>query len=389
MADGLSTGEGAFLLACCNHTDDRGYVIASMRQLADEAHMKETAAKSNKQKLIKRGLLAAKQRYSPKNGAQIADLYRVNLPLLASMKRARTDYGPSLVEELTFADPHETPSSDPGSESDLGVGHTLADPPADSDPGGSESDPGGSESAGGAGSESDPLLLPSSSPSSLSTRAGTRTAAATQAPDERESQAAPQESTAGAGGDHTCAATLTPASVDVPAQRETGGQPGPEAQEVLAAYEAALGGPALPGVRARLLGQATELLRVRPLWWLVERAGELPQWGEDLEKHCAKSKKPFTKRPAPRTVADPCPSHPNLEAAGCRHCAADAVVDRQRRALDEQMGIDDESSRRFMAEFLAQARQPRTPADRRRDAAQRQAEEARRQSAKRAGFLAG
>lgn len=108
QADGLSVGEGAFLMACCNHTDDRGYVIASMRQLADEAHMKLTAAKSNKQKLIKRGLLARSDRYSPKNGAQLADLYRVNLDLLASMKRARTDYGPTLVEELTFDVPQGT-----------------------------------------------------------------------------------------------------------------------------------------------------------------------------------------------------------------------------------------------------------------------------------------
>lgn len=302
MADGLSTGEGAFLLACCNHTDDRGYVIASMRQLADEAHMKETAAKSNKQKLIKRGLLAAGDRYSPKNNARLADLYRVNLPLLASMRRARTDYGPTMIEELTFAEPVEKPSSAPGSESDPGPGPDLADPPSDSDPGGSESDPGGSESDGGVGSESDPLLLPSSSPSSLSTRAGTRAAAATQASDERESQAAPQEPTAGGKRGRTGAAAPAPARVDIPAQPQApnaGPVPSDEARQVLAAYEAALGGPALPSVRAKLLGQAAELLRVRPLWWLLERAGELPQWGEDLEKHCAKSKKPFTKRPAP------------------------------------------------------------------------------------------
>ncbi|MEV7471688.1 hypothetical protein AB0O20_35120, partial [Streptomyces kronopolitis] len=122
QAEGLSVGEGAFLMACANHTDDRGYVIASMQQLADEAHMKMTAAKANKQRLIQRGLLAAGERYSPKNGARIADLYRVNLTLLASMKRARTDYGPTLIENLSFITPQETPRSAPPSDSDPGGG---------------------------------------------------------------------------------------------------------------------------------------------------------------------------------------------------------------------------------------------------------------------------
>ncbi|MFF2123487.1 hypothetical protein ACFVXH_39785 [Kitasatospora sp. NPDC058184] len=108
-----------------------------------------------------------------------------------------------------------------------------------------------------------------------------------------------------------------------------------------------------------------------------------------LGQHLEYFEQPTTAVPSPRSVTDPCPAHPALEAAGCRHCAADEAVERQRRELDAQRGIDDDSSRRFMAEFLAQARQPRTPADRRRAAAQRQAEEARSQSAKRAGFLAG
>nr|WP_173295554.1 helix-turn-helix domain-containing protein [Streptomyces sp. F2] len=138
-ADGLNTGEFAFLMACCNHTDDRGYVIASMQQLADEAHMKERTARENKQRLIKRGLLATKERYSPKNGARIADLYRVNIDLLKQMQRTPRDYGPTMIEELTFATPEENSRSTPPAES-------APTPPADSAP----------------------LLLPSSSPSSLS-----------------------------------------------------------------------------------------------------------------------------------------------------------------------------------------------------------------------------
>ncbi|RIH58190.1 helix-turn-helix domain-containing protein [Streptomyces sp. SHP22-7] len=116
-ADGLNTGEFAFLMACCNHTDDRGYVIASMQQLADEAHMKERTARENKQRLIKRGLLASKDRYSPKNGARLADLYRVNIDLLKQMQRQPRDYGPTMIEELTFATPEENSRSTPPAES--------------------------------------------------------------------------------------------------------------------------------------------------------------------------------------------------------------------------------------------------------------------------------
>ena len=145
-ADGLNTGEFAFLMACCNHTDDRGYVIATMQQLADEAHMKERTARDNKQRLIKRGLLAAAERYHPKNGARIADLYRVNVDLLKQMQRKPRDYGPTMIEELTFATPEENSRSDPPAESAGGAAESAPTPPA----------------------ESAPLFLPSSSPSSLS-----------------------------------------------------------------------------------------------------------------------------------------------------------------------------------------------------------------------------
>lgn len=174
QAEGLSVGEGAFLMACCNHTDDRGYVIAHMQQIADEAHMSLRSAQDQKKRLIKRQLLATKERYSPKNRARIADLYRVNLDLLTSMRRQRKDYGPSLVEELTFDEPsQDNPSSDPGADS--------APPPADSAP-----PP--AKSAGDGGAKSAPLLLPSSSPSSLSGEAGgeQQASAAPEASEERE-----------------------------------------------------------------------------------------------------------------------------------------------------------------------------------------------------------
>ncbi|MEU3522231.1 hypothetical protein ABZ770_44620 [Streptomyces sp. NPDC006654] len=151
QADGLNVGEGAFLTACCNHTDDRGYVIASMQQLADEAHMSLRSARDQKARLEKRRLLKSVARFNPKNGAQIANLFRVNPDLLASMKRKRTDYGQTLIEELTF---------------DEAPGEAQVKPPAKSAP------PRANPPADLVGPSADlaPLLLPSSSPSSLSSR---------------------------------------------------------------------------------------------------------------------------------------------------------------------------------------------------------------------------
>ncbi|MGW0103200.1 hypothetical protein, partial [Nocardia sp. NPDC003354] len=109
-AGGLSVGEGAFLMACANHTDAKGYVIAHMQQIADEAHMSLRSARDQRKRLEKRELVKAAPRFSPKNNAQIANLFRINLDLLKSMERKRTDYGPSLVEELTFEKaPEENP----------------------------------------------------------------------------------------------------------------------------------------------------------------------------------------------------------------------------------------------------------------------------------------
>lgn len=175
-AGGLSVGEGAFLMACANHTDAKGYVIAHMQQIADEAHMSLRSAQDQKKRLIERNLLRTSERFSPKNGAQIANLFRINVDLLASMKRARTDYGPTFVEDLTFDAPPENPSSDPHAD--------LAPPPA--------------KSAGGGGAESAPLLLPSSSPSSLSPIPDDAEMLAGSSPDGREREAAAPENDAAA-----------------------------------------------------------------------------------------------------------------------------------------------------------------------------------------------
>jgi hypothetical protein len=299
-ANGLNTGEFAFLIACCNHTDDRGYVIASMQQLADEAHMKMTAAKSNKQRLIKRGLLASRERYSPKNGARISDLYRVNLKLLAEMKRQRVDYGPSLVEELSFGASEETTSSDPRSDSDPTPGRNPTPPRRNPTPPPAKSD-------GDAGSESDPLLLPSSSPSSLSGAEADSESSPSTEPDagERES-ATPKEH--------------------------------PDARQVLAAYEQALGGPALNGTRAQLLKDASDLLAVRPLPWVIDRAKELPRFGKSLARHAEMSRVPFA-RAEKKPVEGMCVRHPGFREDDCSPCRK-AEMERAQREPSDLAPVD-------------------------------------------------
>ncbi|MFF7366051.1 hypothetical protein [Streptomyces sp. NPDC008125] len=243
QAGGLKTGEGAFLMACANHTDDRGYVIAHMKQLADEAHMSLRAAQDNRARLEARGLLRSKERLSPKNKAQIANLFRINLDKLAAMKRSKTDYGPTLIEELTFdaADvpPEEKPSSDPHADS--------APPPADSAPP-------HAESAGDGDAESAPLLLPSSVPSSLSEH-GRPTGDGSESGEAREREAAAPE----------------PDGADV----------------VVAAYVQALGHPLVNGSRAKFRAQAVQLLAAgHELAVVVARAAEMPAHGwTDLIRH--------------------------------------------------------------------------------------------------------
>ena len=255
-AEGLTVGEGAFLMACCNHTDNRGYVIASMRQIRDEAHLGESAAKSNKKRLIGRGLLASAERYHPKNGARIADLYRVNIDALKQMQRKNVDYGPTVVEELTFGAPQENPSSAPRSESAGG---------------GAESDGGGSESDGDAGSESDPHFLPSSVPSSLSGDPSVTPGAA----DPAEVVTEERESGASRGDDG-------PATALVPSQ--AGSVDAAVAEERLA--EAAAFVAALPG----RIGRASVLDLVPSILDAVAEGWTLPALGAFLSSRCDPSR---------------------------------------------------------------------------------------------------
>lgn len=337
-AEGLNVGEGAFLMACANHTDAKGYVIASMQQLADEAHMSLRSARDQKSRLVKRKLLLAKPRFNPKNGAQIANLFRMNLVLLERMQRARKDYGPTLVEELTFGEPPaEKTRSAPPADS--------APPPARSAAPPADLAPPPAKSAGDGDARSAALLLPSSSPSSLSGDApspqtppgpgaaetGEReTPAPTDTPPTQQraadaAEAAPEETTAassGAGQESDPDASPV-AGPEVPGPRE---EPPPDASDVspqtadaaravVESYVAACGPAgvvAIRPVRERLLQQARELLGDGcPAQWLADRAAEMPgkRW-TDLALHAQRSKVPMTAAgAAPRRAPDPhCPT---------------------------------------------------------------------------------
>ncbi|MET8788006.1 hypothetical protein [Streptomyces sp. NPDC004589] len=275
QADDLNVGQFAFLMACANHTDDRGYVIAHMQQIADEAHMSLRTAQAKRAELEKRNLVKSAPRFSPKNGAQIANLFRINLDLLQSMKRARKDYGATLIEELTFDTAlKENPSSDPHADS--------APPPARSAPPHANLAPPGADLAGAGGADLAPLLLPSSSPSSLSPVVSDAGALGNAPSDEeRETEAAP-------GG-------ANPSGAEVPRQRETSRESAAASGRVVAAYAAVLGRPVLNGTRAKLERQAVELLaQGLPEAWLCDRAREMAGRGwTDLVRHAEMSSAPI------------------------------------------------------------------------------------------------
>lgn len=307
-AEGLSVGEGAFLMACCNHTDARGYVIASMQQLADEAHMTTRAARDNKQRLIRRGLLKTAERFHPKNGAQIADLYRVNLDLLKEMQRKRTDYGPTLVEELTFDAPQET------------AGHS---PPADSSGGAADSSGGEEESAGDGEEESAALLLPSSSPSSLSGDASVTAVSAASA------GAVTEEREMGANQDHTAAAPAAEARsehpVEVPEQRvQEQAVPSEAAVEFTAGLPGRLGRETVS--RLAVLVDAAFLEGYTPETLRTELAGRV-----DVARIRSRSAVPglyeralrdLPSAPAAQAAGlERCPDHPARYRDGCLDCA--------------------------------------------------------------------
>ncbi|PNG19435.1 hypothetical protein C1J00_25695 [Streptomyces cahuitamycinicus] len=101
-AEGLDGPEKLLLIAYCNRTDDHGYCWPGQQRLADDCGTSPATVKRVKRKLVEKKLIASMRRVDPKTGEPITNLTRVNLELLASMKRPDKEYDDNVIERLTF-----------------------------------------------------------------------------------------------------------------------------------------------------------------------------------------------------------------------------------------------------------------------------------------------
>ncbi|MFF7240298.1 helix-turn-helix domain-containing protein [Streptomyces collinus] len=101
-AEGLDGPEKLLLIAYCNRTDDHGYCWPGQQRLAADCGTSPATVKRVKKKLIEKKLIASQRRLDPKTGEPITNLTRVNLELLAAMKRKPTDYDDNVIERITF-----------------------------------------------------------------------------------------------------------------------------------------------------------------------------------------------------------------------------------------------------------------------------------------------
>lgn len=101
-AEGLEGPEKLLLIAYCNRTDDHGYCWPGQQRLADDCGTSIATVKRVKKKLIEKNLIASKRRLDPKTNEPITNLTRVNLELLAAMKRRPKDYDDNVIERITF-----------------------------------------------------------------------------------------------------------------------------------------------------------------------------------------------------------------------------------------------------------------------------------------------
>lgn len=103
-AGGMSASEKHLLGAYCNHTDAHGYCWPGVDRLADETGMSPRTVQRTNVALRDMNLIKSVHRTNPKTGEQITNLTRVNLTLLASMRRPERAYDDNLVDAITFAE---------------------------------------------------------------------------------------------------------------------------------------------------------------------------------------------------------------------------------------------------------------------------------------------
>lgn len=106
-AEGLDGSEKLLLLAYTNYTDPHGYCWPSEHRLADDCGTSVSTVARQKRNLKKRGLLKSVRRINPRTGEPISNLSRINLPLLASMRRPSHGYDDDMVQRITFEEDDE------------------------------------------------------------------------------------------------------------------------------------------------------------------------------------------------------------------------------------------------------------------------------------------
>ncbi|MEE1812617.1 helix-turn-helix domain-containing protein [Streptomyces sp. BE133] len=95
-AKGLDGGEKLLLLAYTNYTDPHGYCWPGEERLAEDTGTSVSTVRRTKKKLIGKNLVRSVRR------PETSNLARVNLPLLASMARARRAYDDNEIDRLSF-----------------------------------------------------------------------------------------------------------------------------------------------------------------------------------------------------------------------------------------------------------------------------------------------
>jgi DNA-binding MarR family transcriptional regulator len=101
-AEGLDGPEKLLMIAYCNRTDDHGYCWPGQQRLADDCGTSPATVKRVKKKLVEKNLIASQRRLDPKTGEPITNLTRVNIELLAAMRRKAKDYDDNVIERITF-----------------------------------------------------------------------------------------------------------------------------------------------------------------------------------------------------------------------------------------------------------------------------------------------
>lgn len=271
-AGGLDGSEKLLLLAYTNWTDPYGYCWPSEDRLVDDSGTSRSTVQRTKRKLLKKNLLKSVRRKNSK-GEPISNLSRVNLPLLASMKRPETVYDDNLIDQITFDDDTQ---GDP--EATLRGTPDNPEPPSDLLTRHSDSYP-----------ESNRLL-----PRVKMTHVG-------MSQNDSLSLKDPEGiSLSGPGSPSGDADRVGEREAATPDGTPSMAKAGTPVDVVADAYAAALGRPLSASSKGRLRKQAGELLAAGyPVEWVAARAAEMPANGwTDLSLHCERSRTPLPSQQA-------------------------------------------------------------------------------------------